>query len=567
VFVVAAEGGGLRAAYFTARVLKTLQTICPAFALHTIAISGVSGGSVGATSFVQLEALKGTPDAAAPACNIEAPTPPAGLQRSGRDELDAIYSADHLSPLIGATFFADALQRLLPWPVNGLDRARAIECSFERSMATAASVAEPCADRSLRYSDLYGVGQGRPSPPFLYLLTTSVLTGAPLPIGPRKLPYRSVWAPRVGETDIVVQRIANARSGGGFAPAPESPGAKDVQLSTAAFLSARFPFILPAARFPAPPGTPAARERVVDGGLFEDSGTWFAERIARDLRAQIAAARNNARPDRVVRALLNARIHVLIIRATPCEGQNAAFFEMGLCKSDLQPMVSKEGLNEIGSPIRALLRARAAHGNDAFRSLCDYARGLEASQRDARSVAPIECDERDVATERRRGPLTVDEIRFTNKRPLDVPLTWTLSRAARHHLEAAVGNIAGRYWPGFADPSASSALLSQKGYAHVICLLHLRVGATQVHDCKPPLTDEQIMRGEFTAPLGSGAPAPTGFPPAPVAAPPVPVPVPPVKTTPPPVKTVLPPVPPPPVLPPPKKLQLPELDRCENCAP
>src|SRR6185312_8443598 len=63
VFIVASEGGGIRAAYWTALVLSTLQEQVPSipaqdasfqpqdFASHLFAISGISGGSVGATVF------------------------------------------------------------------------------------------------------------------------------------------------------------------------------------------------------------------------------------------------------------------------------------------------------------------------------------------------------------------------------------------------------------------------------------------------------------------------------------------------------------------------------------
>src|SRR5258706_6410187 len=47
VFIVATEGGGIRAAYWTAAVLGTLHDATDgAFTRHLFAISGVSGGSV-----------------------------------------------------------------------------------------------------------------------------------------------------------------------------------------------------------------------------------------------------------------------------------------------------------------------------------------------------------------------------------------------------------------------------------------------------------------------------------------------------------------------------------------
>ena len=59
VYIVAARGGGLYAAYHTAKFLARLQDQCPNFAQHTFAISGVSGGSLGGAVFAALtKALK-----------------------------------------------------------------------------------------------------------------------------------------------------------------------------------------------------------------------------------------------------------------------------------------------------------------------------------------------------------------------------------------------------------------------------------------------------------------------------------------------------------------------------
>ena len=46
--LVSAEGGGIRAAYFTAAILGRLEEQCPQLARRIFAISGVSGGAVGA---------------------------------------------------------------------------------------------------------------------------------------------------------------------------------------------------------------------------------------------------------------------------------------------------------------------------------------------------------------------------------------------------------------------------------------------------------------------------------------------------------------------------------------
>jgi hypothetical protein len=54
VYIILAEGGGIRAAYQTAITLAYLEDLQPGFHKHVFAISGVSGGSVGAAVFSAL---------------------------------------------------------------------------------------------------------------------------------------------------------------------------------------------------------------------------------------------------------------------------------------------------------------------------------------------------------------------------------------------------------------------------------------------------------------------------------------------------------------------------------
>src|SRR5205823_52027 len=54
VYLVAAAGGGIRAAYWTAGLLAFRQDNEPTFAHHAFALSGVSGGSLGSVVFAGL---------------------------------------------------------------------------------------------------------------------------------------------------------------------------------------------------------------------------------------------------------------------------------------------------------------------------------------------------------------------------------------------------------------------------------------------------------------------------------------------------------------------------------
>jgi hypothetical protein len=75
IYVVAAEGGGIYAAYHAATFLAETQDECANFAEHVFAISSVSGGSVGASVFAALLHQKEASDALAPSTVVRACTP------------------------------------------------------------------------------------------------------------------------------------------------------------------------------------------------------------------------------------------------------------------------------------------------------------------------------------------------------------------------------------------------------------------------------------------------------------------------------------------------------------
>src|SRR6185437_4148672 len=114
VFLVACEGGGIRSAYYTAAVLAQLQINNPGFMHHVYAISGVSGGSLGAAVIALLYAkmLKSKSNCLKQCYDTER-----------RDALDD----DFLSPLAADAFGGDMLARIIPFPIHGFDRARALE--------------------------------------------------------------------------------------------------------------------------------------------------------------------------------------------------------------------------------------------------------------------------------------------------------------------------------------------------------------------------------------------------------------------------------------------------------
>ncbi|MEA5603996.1 hypothetical protein, partial [Nostoc sp. UHCC 0252] len=125
IYIVSAQGGGIFAAYHAASTLSRLQDLCPEFASHVFAISGVSGGSLGAAVFSSLINTE-SPSFSEKPCSPLDKALEQKDQKRGVLETKAhkLLDQDFLSPLLAAGLFPDSLQGFLPVPINSLDRAR-----------------------------------------------------------------------------------------------------------------------------------------------------------------------------------------------------------------------------------------------------------------------------------------------------------------------------------------------------------------------------------------------------------------------------------------------------------
>ncbi len=239
VFIVTAEGGGIRAAYWTANVLAALHDAHPQFADHVLALSGVSGGSMGTSVYAALAAGGAT----APACRK------GGLQACAQ----AIGGADLLSAPLAALLLSEPLNRITAW-IPGADRAAALDHALEQTwMAT--------------------MGDNRFIAPFGDVAARRMLV----------LPNATVAesAQRLVITPLAAEKeFANAQALDG----------REFSFSTATLLSARFPGLSPAGVY-----TPAKGEamRIVDGGFSDNSGTATGAEVLSALTA--ALDRNQAR--------------------------------------------------------------------------------------------------------------------------------------------------------------------------------------------------------------------------------------------------------------------------------
>jgi hypothetical protein len=235
---VAASGGGIRAAYWTAGALDRLfpadGTPCVDDRQSVFAVSGASGGSVGAMSWVV-------------------------HQSSNSGWYKQAFGTDYLSSALSWLLYVDIPRSIIGF--GGVDRAAVLEESMERSQP----------ELNQPFLATYASGPGWV--PLALLNGTSAETGC-----------RALVAPvQLGGFDQS-DNVESCRSDPGKGSSAGQTGAalidltngyvcsgQDLRRSTAAVLSARFPYVTPSGSFVACDRT--GRVSVVDGGYVDNTGS------------------------------------------------------------------------------------------------------------------------------------------------------------------------------------------------------------------------------------------------------------------------------------------------------
>jgi hypothetical protein len=253
IYIASAQGGGIYAAYHTAKTLQTITDNLPNFRNHLFAISSVSGGSVGSAIYVSW--LRN--------CDINI-----------KEKIDHFFDRprDPLALIVASMFFGDLFQRIYPIPVAAWDRSLGLELAFEPRNKEKVNKTE-CINLSESFFETQGVkgpftdnnkkSMGFSDPiPFLVLNTTEVDNGRRYLISPFR----------------VFSEFTDADFHEPWPAGVEKPQFRDMAYSTAAGLSARFPLISPYGFFP------EQRARLfIDGGLYDNSGAITATEIVSNL--------------------------------------------------------------------------------------------------------------------------------------------------------------------------------------------------------------------------------------------------------------------------------------------
>lgn len=353
LYIVATEGGGIRAAYWTATVLGTLQDHDSSFADHVFAISGVSGGSVGAAVFDALVADS---------------TKTGEFAKRGQE----VLGTDFLSPAMAAMLYPDFLQRFVPFPIPYFDRGSWLEKAWERAWReTAVNEGGPSTNRFAEpFLDLWQ-RKNVDYVPALFLNGTSVEVGNRLIASNLLIDGNFLDA-----EDVTAKLLPQKQHGERRQPRIDTP------LSTAAHNSARFTYVSPAGRFD------EDGSHIVDGGYFENSGAATALDILRELEKELCRDKNGS---------LGLIVPKVIMISNDPLGIASGSRRLSQSKSTLREAKQHKPptfLVDTLAPLQTLFSAREARGSYAQREItleqqnvCDpVARSLALGRMDPKGV-------------------------------------------------------------------------------------------------------------------------------------------------------------------------------------
>ncbi len=364
--IVAAEGGASRAAVWLLASMRMLDNRTNGdFGRHLFAISGVSGGSLGAATYARMLRAKGRADGS---LDWEDPDTRRALARIGTSDLLAGTIATYFLN----DMFGSMVGPMWTW-ARVPDRNAVLEHTFDDLWDGNRGFALPRHARSgflgLRFS-----AQGESRMP-VELLPHLLLNGTDVTTGRRLITSTMRWHARN-------PLFADA---GDFVRMTT----RDIELSTAVTNSARFPFVSPAGRFVnASTGT---AHQIIDGGYFENYGARTVWELARAIEALVeedpslnvvpivVVVSNDLdadQPPRHVRGkcrpMLEDAAHdggqVTVRCDDPLPGDSCAEATYASLAPQLRPQ-DRSLVPQSLAPILGLAATRSAHGRDALNIL------------------------------------------------------------------------------------------------------------------------------------------------------------------------------------------------------
>lgn len=360
MIVVATAGGASRAAYWTSQVLGNIAAREPFFAERVFMISGVSGGSLGATTFRAL---------------IEAQRRSNGggdvrLMPQAASDGGSFLKKDFLGPALSTGLYVDLLASgysyFLPERLQPDDRAVALEKAWEAAWEITA-----LGKGKFGWADGFNATFTGSRPwPLLALNGTSVEKGKRLLTSNVRL-----WTG-------TAENGTNLSGGINRYDAFETLKS-DIPISTAVTMSARFPAISPTGALRDEAGVTWGR--VTDGGLFENFGAVTADEVIRYLVFRLGEVQRGPYQTIPIAILISSdpSLDQLHLRrdgvanvappdCTPTNGESRSYPTLHPGNGWKECPVEVHDYSQLlGDPIRALYDGRVARGEAAATALLD----------------------------------------------------------------------------------------------------------------------------------------------------------------------------------------------------
>lgn len=416
LFIIATAGGGIRAAYWTATVLEALEgteaiegqnasarntPVADGLMRHLLfAISGVSGGSVGASAYI----------AAVHDRHVNArPVRPTSYLKG-----------DLLAPGLASLAFIDIPSNFLP-DFGQIDRGEALERGLEHASTGLMSHSFISFFPHIESSQTGPLQKPLSWRPALLLNATDQETGRRIITSNLKIDTDTF----VGSDDA----FDILRS--------------DVRLSTAAHNSARFTYVSPAGNliprreansspFPGREANSSPQGFVIDGGYFENYGAQTAVELARKAIEAIKAIGGDIRPV------------ILQISSDPTLVENETLVRQrcadngGKSPAPYRRKSVRWGLslfNELRAPLIGIMSVREAHGFAAISGLAKLC--CEDSEQRARNSI-IDVGNATASTKSalaRRVFVHLAMCDAATEEQINPPLGWVLSEATQNKFK------------------------------------------------------------------------------------------------------------------------------------
>jgi hypothetical protein len=337
VILISAAGGGIRAAYWSAAVLTALQDRNHDFDRHVLAISAVSGGALGATTYKALSLLD---------------SPECSGSKGYRTCAAQFLSGDFIGPNIVASSTGEIVAYLSRGRLPLVTRDQALENAWSSQWSRVV------ATKDVSFSGSFDTLFQNRRTPALLLNGTSMVSGRRVITSnldiPVFIPSTNIDLDNASEC-LVDREIINPSK------------YLDISASSAVLTSARFPYITPPGllRLPRQNGNCREWEQIVDGGYIDNEGVLSL----RDLLNYLIIANGGVPPDSgggpaaeaIDKFKKSYRIIVIRLSAEPAPRQE----EWGLPVRD-----------EWNQLFSAFLHQRTAAGQDLVR---DFKREVERS--------------------------------------------------------------------------------------------------------------------------------------------------------------------------------------------